>query len=89
MTGDQADRVMNDWHDGWGAGTWITMILVMVAFWGLLAALIVYAIRSGDERRTAAARPEDEAQRILDERFARGDIDADEYKGRRELLQGR
>jgi putative membrane protein len=84
---------MYDWHDSWGLGTWITMALLMLVFWGLIAALIVYVIRSGRDRPmsgpNSSGPPEDQAQRILDERFALGEIDADEYKGRRELLRGR
>jgi uncharacterized membrane protein len=32
--------------------------------------------------------PTSDALRILDERFARGEIDADDYKQRRDLLNG-
>ena len=83
-----------DGHDsGWGPGRWIVMGLMMLAFWGLLAALVVYVVRnlghrSADPGAAGVARPE-EAMRILDERFARGDIEADEYSARRDLLRSR
>ena len=84
---------MYDWHDdGWGPGTWIAMGLMMLAFWGLIAALVVYLVRNLGHRsaeQIGGAAPPDQAMRILDERFARGDIDADEYNQRRDLLRSR
>ena len=85
---------MYDWHDGggWGSGSWIAMGLMMLAIWGLIAALVVYVVRNLGHRdtnqATSGAAP-DPAMRILDERFARGEIDADEYNQRRELLRSR
>jgi putative membrane protein len=84
---------MYDSHDGWGWGAWLAMGFMMLAFWGVLAALVVYVIRSSGHRPTDQHRidtpPEDQALRILDERFARGDIDAEEYTLRRDLLRAR
>ena len=61
--------MMNDWyHDGWGSGTWVAMALMMLAFWGVIAVLVVHALRT------------------LDERLARGEIDAAESTDRREPL---
>ena len=82
---------MYDWNDSWGAGMWIGMGLMMLAFWGLIALLVVYVVRSLGHRSSGdaggvAATPGN-AMRILDERFARGDIDADEYNQRRSLLR--
>jgi putative membrane protein len=66
---------------------------MMVAFWGLIAFLVVYVVRNlghrPPEQRAADATPPDQALRILDERFARGEIDADEYNQRRDLLRSR
>ena len=80
-----------DWHDhGWGAGNWIAMGLMMLLFWGLIAALVVYVVRSLGTRRDDAAPTtsgRDAALAILDERFARGEIDAEEYEQRRRLLR--
>lgn len=84
--------MMNGWYDdGWGPGAWIAMGLTMLAFWGLIAVLVVYAIRNLGHRPadhgSAPSVPADQALRILDERFARGDIDADEYNQRRDVLR--
>jgi putative membrane protein len=86
--------MMYGWHDnGWGPGMWIAMGLMMLAFWGLVAVLVVYLVRNlghrGDPSQGVKAGAPDQALRILDERFARGDIDADEYNQRRELLRSR
>src|SRR6478609_2801169 len=43
--------------------------------------------RGGPGASRNAAGGQDEAQRILDERFARGDIDAEKDRRRRQLLQ--
>ncbi|HZT64198.1 MAG TPA: SHOCT domain-containing protein [Acidimicrobiales bacterium] len=80
---------------GWGWGDWLAMALMMLAFWGLIAAVVFAVIRSAGHSPgpTHANGPPppgpggDQARRILDERFARGDIDAEEYRSRRELLR--
>jgi putative membrane protein len=82
------------WQDGhWGPGGWIAMVLMMDLLWGVTAGLIVYVVRSLGHRPhadTGAGAPTpDHATRILDERFARGEIDADEYQQRRDLLRRR
>ncbi len=85
--------MMNDWHDtGWGPGRWIVVGSMMLAFWGLLVFLVVYVVRTVGHRDTSQITPggaPEQAMRILDERFARGEIDADEYNQRRELLRSR
>lgn len=66
-------------------GGWITMLLIWVV---VIAAVVWIASRSfpsrsggGDSRAADAT-----SKQILDERFARGEIDADEYRRlRREL----
>ncbi len=78
-------------HGGWGAGDWFAMSFMMVVFWGLLAVLVVWLIRStrnghastpGQPTLPATTR----ADEVLAERFARGEIDADEYGRRRAVL---
>jgi putative membrane protein len=80
-------------NGGWGWGAWVFMALMMVIFFALIAAVLVALIRPGGWRGTdtapQTAAPSDDALRILDERFARGEIDADDYAKRRELLRSR
>ena len=72
---------------GWGG--WIVMVAMMVVFWGAIAWVIVTLIRHGSPgtpRPAESASPE--PLRILDERFARGEIDDEEYRRRRAVLRG-
>lgn len=86
--------MMGGWYGDWGWGGWLAMGLMMVVFWGLLIALVVVLLRgTGSVHRhdwpAPSAGATDSAQRILDERFARGEIDAEEYRTRRDLLRSR
>lgn len=77
---------MMGWDDGgWGWGGWLAMTLMMLVFWGGLAAVVVALVRSS-RPPASAPDPGRDARGILDERFARGDIDEDEYRRRREAL---
>lgn len=73
---------------GMSWGGWVAMAFALVLFWGLVAGGIVLVIRSvGHHHESAVVRPgPDTALRILEDRFARGEIDADEYGRRRQLL---
>ncbi len=76
----------------WGPGFgWAGMIfggLMMLLFWGaiiVLAFLVIRAItRSGGyqsrDTNRAGYRPEDNALSILKERYARGEIDKEQYE---------
>ncbi len=68
---------------GWGAGGWLGG-LWMVLFWVGVVLLIVWAVRSS----TVAGQPRKErsAIEILEERYARGEIDAAEFGERRREL---
>lgn len=86
------------WYDGgWGLGGWFVMAISMVLFWALVIAGIVALVRyltasqhghlsgppSSGEPGWGSRRAED----LLAERFARGEIDEDEYKRRLTLLR--
>lgn len=69
------------------------MLLFTLLFFGVLALIIFTVIRQNDhhghnhhghDHHPATNRPD--PLRILDERFARGEIDEEEYKQRRALL---
>jgi putative membrane protein len=69
---------------GMGAGGWVLMTLVMLAFWGLV---IVAGVALFRRRREDHNPPQEvSAHKILDERFARGEIDAEEYRARKDGL---
>jgi putative membrane protein len=76
------------WDDGgWGVGGWIATSVMMLVFWGGLIALVVLIVRAslGDQARDGTTRGQD-ADEVLAERFARGEIDEDEFARRREVL---
>ena len=80
------------WNDGWGWGAWIAMGFMMLLFWGVIAAVVFLLVRPPGRRvEPPAPKPpsEDEATRILDQRFARGEIDEQEYRAKRDLLRAR
>lgn len=74
--------MMGWYHDGAvGWAGWLLMTAVMVAFWAVVVFALVALFRgtaSGQSRRTP--------DQILDERFARGEIDEAEYRARLEVL---
>ncbi|MBB6473276.1 putative membrane protein [Sphaerisporangium rubeum] len=77
-------------HDGMGGWGYALMTLGMVVFWGLVAATIVLAIRyAGKTTRTDRIPSQQSAEEVLARRFARGEIDAEEYHARLDTLRER
>ena len=68
-------------HGAWGSGDWTLMVLMM-----LLAVVAVSLARSGRPRIPAAPSATPGADPLLAERFARGEIDADQYARSRAVL---
>lgn len=73
------------WGNGWGWGGWVMMSISMLVFWGLVAWVVVTLAR-GPARTPPTERS---AEEILAERFARGEIDHDEFVARRAALRGK
>ena len=72
---------------GWGYALGITG---MVLFWVVLVLAIALAVRYLDRRRGASLLPpppRPTAEQVLAGRFARGEIDADEYRQRLDTLR--
>lgn len=78
------------WREGWGwgFGGFFLMVLMMALFWGALIGTAIWAIRQFRPRDPGATEAASSAMRILEDRFARGEIDADEFQRRREILRG-
>ena len=77
-----------DWHfGGWGVG----MMLVMVLFWALVVVGIVYLVRWVAEAGRGPARPasEETPLEILQKRYARGELNRDQYEQMRQDLESR
>ncbi|MGE5288594.1 MAG: SHOCT domain-containing protein [Micromonosporaceae bacterium] len=76
---------------GWG---YALMTIGMVLFWGAviagIVALVRYVGRSSQHsgQQTAAPLSPQAPERLLAERFARGEIDEEEYRRRLAALQG-
>lgn len=81
------DGHMEGWAmGGWG---WIMMGLTMLVFWVVVIGLVVWLVRSTTQDRRPRDRglPEDRARSILAERYARGEIDTEEYERRLDALR--
>ncbi len=80
---------MFGWYAGnWGIGTWVALTLVMLLFWGSVVTALILLLRrpptpDGDGLRPAHR----DAEHILNERFARGEIDEAEHAARRAALR--
>ena len=82
--------MMYGWDgNGWGAGVWVAMALMMLVFWaGVVTVVILLLRRTPPHQGPGPVRPSyDEAERILHERFARGEIDETEYAARHAALR--
>ncbi len=79
-------------HGDIGTGWWIVMVVAMVLFWGAIWLGIAWLIRGSArgwsapwERLASRESPVD----ILERRFAEGEISAEDYRARREVLVNR
>jgi putative membrane protein len=85
---------------GWDGGIGIlgiVMLLVVVSFWALVIVGLVYGVRwliradrnsrLGGPSGPSGPRPDDPLE-ILRQRYARGEIDDEEYERRRRTLSG-
>ena len=82
---------MHGWYDqDWGHGNgWLgglIMAIAMLVFWGGIVVVVLLLARHYLPRRHTGDDGGDAARRLLDERFARGEVDAEEYRQRRDLL---
>lgn len=85
--------MMGWYNDGsMGAGGWIAMIVMMGLFWAavIFAGVMIFrgTARSGRDGGSVDAATYRSPIDILDERFARGEIENQEYEARKAVLLG-
>ena len=81
--GSNADDTFG--HMMWGGGHGWWGGFGMILFWGLIIAVAVFFFRMLTSNRLGETR---DAMEILKERYARGEIDEDEFRRRKQELQG-
>lgn len=81
-----ADTGFDNHMGDWGAGWWILMAFMMVAFWGLVIVVIVWVVRALLAGRTGHGGVD--PVELLDRRLASGEISPEEYRERRVVLRG-
>jgi uncharacterized membrane protein len=66
------------WHDSYDSTAWLAMAGMMTLMSVLTAVVVIAIVRSTRKGSTAL--------RVLDERYARGELDSDDYAERRRQL---
>ncbi len=83
--------MMGWYNNGWGGGSGIWMLLMLLV-WGGLIALGIWAVarltRGGGQPAVPSGSAETPRQ-ILDRRFASGEVSAEQYAEARRVLEGR
>jgi putative membrane protein len=73
------------WHGDWSWAAWTAMSATMLGFWMLVIwGAVALTRRTGTETGPPSRGNADE---ILAERFARGEIDENEFRARNDLLR--
>ena len=70
---------------GWPFWEVALMWIGMIAFWGLIIWAVYFLVVSAT-RRNDRDRGDDGPRRVLDQRLAKGEIDAEEYRRVRDLI---
>jgi putative membrane protein len=65
---------------GWGVGMWIVMAIAMVIFWAIVIFGIVALVRYLGHSHDASSTPTSDPEAILRERFARGEVDEEQFR---------
>lgn len=82
-----------NWQDGYGHMMWgggygmFGGMAMMLVFWGIIIALIIFAVKWFNDSQGGGYRGQRDALDILRERFASGEIDEEEFDRRRKVLE--
>lgn len=80
---------MHDWMGwGWGSGMWLGPLFMIIPLALLIVAIVALVRWMGGGGSNGSGRVRT-ARDILDERYARGEIDREEYQRRRDDMVGR
>ena len=77
---------MMGWAGELSLAGWILMAVCMLAFWAVVLYLMAAMFRTDRTSGPDATEHGVDPLQVLDARFARGDIDYDEFVARRQLL---
>ncbi len=72
-------------HMAWGGGYGMLGGLMMLVFWGVVIVLVFFAVRWLTDNKSGAHTSK--AIDVLKDRFAKGEIDEDEYRKRKAALE--
>jgi uncharacterized membrane protein len=73
--------------NAWGSGMWLAACVGMLALW-VIGVMAAFTVMRQYGPRHESAMGSTSPQRILDERFACGEISEDEYLQREAMLRG-
>jgi putative membrane protein len=79
------------WHHygpGWGPGWWVIGGFLWVAFWVAVVVLIVALVRGRHHPHGEEGLGSSDAVRVLEDRYARGEISREEFLERRFVRKG-
>ncbi|MHC4106294.1 MAG: SHOCT domain-containing protein [Planctomycetota bacterium] len=72
------------WHDMWGwGGMWFGWI-----FWLVIIGLIIWGVKTIARSQSGSRPQEESAMSILKKRYARGEINDEEFEEKKRRLQG-
>ena len=88
-------------HDGWGWGGWLMLTIMLVLLVTAIVVTVVLLLRTDSSARAGghgsaggtgrdagwSGHASPTPRQLLDERYARGELDDEEYMRRRELLR--
>ncbi|HET8641636.1 MAG TPA: SHOCT domain-containing protein [Pseudonocardiaceae bacterium] len=77
---------MMHWGYGMGGAGWLFMIIGTLLLWSLVVAAIVALVSYPRGRQSGPADQTPTPQQVLADRFARGEIDEEEYRRRVDVL---
>jgi putative membrane protein len=77
---------MQGWGWGWGPGWWIVGSFLWIVFWVVVIVVLIGLLRG--RRTPGEGRSMTPALRILEERYAKGEISREEFLERRSVLSG-